>query len=134
MADSTTTQAQSPKPRRVAQIVYLRPECIDEYRKCHAAVWPAVLEQIRDSNIVDYSINLITKPRLTLYATFKYVGSDWDADMARMAANETVQEWWRMTDKMQESPNEGAKGSLAGNTGDGAGWWAGGEEVFYFEG
>lgn len=39
--------------KRVAQFVYLRPECLEEYKKCHAAVWPRVLEQIKDSNIVD---------------------------------------------------------------------------------
>lgn len=40
-------------PRRVGQWLYLRPECIDEYKKCHAAVWPEVLEQIKDSNVRD---------------------------------------------------------------------------------
>lgn len=39
--------------RRVHQIVKLKPECYDEYKKCHAEVWPEVLEQIRRSNIVD---------------------------------------------------------------------------------
>ena len=40
-------------PRRIGQWLYLRPECIDEYKKCHAAVWPEVLEQIKDSNVRD---------------------------------------------------------------------------------
>lgn len=40
-------------PRRIGQWLYLRPECIDAYKKCHAAVWPEVLEQIKDSNIAD---------------------------------------------------------------------------------
>lgn len=39
--------------RRIGQWLYLRPECIDAYKKCHAAVWPEVLEQIKDSNIKD---------------------------------------------------------------------------------
>ncbi|EKG21338.1 Rhamnose mutarotase [Macrophomina phaseolina MS6] len=41
------------EPRRIGQFVYLKPECLEEYKKCHAAVWPEVLEQIKDSNIVD---------------------------------------------------------------------------------
>ena len=45
--------------------------------------------------------------------------------MARMAANPKVQEWWEMTDKMQESPVLEAKSSKAG------GWWKAAEEVFY---
>ena len=40
-------------PRRIGQWLYLKPSCIEEYKKCHAAVWPAVLEQIKDSNIKD---------------------------------------------------------------------------------
>ncbi|KAF1924033.1 DUF718 domain protein [Didymella exigua CBS 183.55] len=115
-------------PRRVGQWLYLRPECIDEYKKCHAAVWPAVLAQIKDSNVHDYSIYLSTTPRPTLFASFKYTGTAFDEDMARMAANPAVQEWWRMTDGMQESPVEGAVGSK-----DGPGWWGQTEEVFYVE-
>jgi len=29
--------------KRVAQIVKLKPECVEEYKKCHAKVWPDVL-------------------------------------------------------------------------------------------
>ncbi|KAF3912474.1 hypothetical protein ABW20_dc0104626 [Dactylellina cionopaga] len=115
-------------PRRVGQWVYLKPEYIEEYKKCHAEVWPEVLEQIKDSNIHDYSIFLSLLPRPTLFASFKYLGKSWDEDMARMMANPKVQEWWKLTDKMQESPVEGAIGSASG-----PGWWGQTEEVFYFE-
>ena len=40
-------------PRRIGQWLYLNPARIDEYKKCHAAVWPEVLAQIKDSNIKD---------------------------------------------------------------------------------
>lgn len=40
-------------PRRIGQWLYLRPDKIEEYKKCHAAVWPEVLAQIADSNIKD---------------------------------------------------------------------------------
>ena len=40
-------------PRRVGQVIYLKPEHIDEYKRVHAAVWPEVLEQIKDSNVRD---------------------------------------------------------------------------------
>lgn len=36
---------------RIAQIIYLRPEAIEPYKKCHAEVWPEVLQQIKDCNI-----------------------------------------------------------------------------------
>lgn len=67
-----------------------------------------------------------------LFASLKYVGNAFDADMARMAANPKVQEWWRMTDGMQESPVEGAVGSLEASKGNG-GWWGQSEEVFRLE-
>ncbi|KAF1919229.1 rhamnose mutarotase [Ampelomyces quisqualis] len=115
-------------PRRIGQWLYLRPERVSDYKNCHAKVWPQVLEQIKDSNIKDYSIFLSMSPRPTLFASFKYVGNAFDADMARMAANPKVQEWWRMTDEMQESPVHGAVGSK-----EGPGWWGQTEEVFYVE-
>lgn len=31
----------------------LKPDCVEEYKKCHAKVWPEVLKQIKDSNIED---------------------------------------------------------------------------------
>lgn len=39
--------------KRIQQIVKLRPEYLAEYKKCHAAVWPEVLKQIKECNIVD---------------------------------------------------------------------------------
>lgn len=83
----------------------------------------------RSSNLINAdSIFLTLSPRPTLFASFKYVGYAFDEDMARMAANPKVQEWWRMTDGMQESPVEGATGSASG-----PGWWGQTEEVFYVE-
>jgi L-rhamnose mutarotase len=49
MSTSKTDQG----PRRIGQWLYLKPEKIEEYKKCHAQVWPEVLEQIKDSNIKD---------------------------------------------------------------------------------
>jgi len=37
----------------------------------------------------------------TLFATFKWVGSDWEGDMKKMSENPEVREWWAMTDGMQ---------------------------------
>jgi len=76
--------------------------------------------------ILQDSIHLIMKPRPMLFATFKHIGHDFEGDMARMAANPKVREWWTVTDAMQESPVEGAVGSA-----EGPGWWEPLEEVFY---
>ncbi|PSS03256.1 hypothetical protein BD289DRAFT_478721 [Coniella lustricola] len=112
--------------KRYAQIVKLKPEHYDEYKKVHAAVWPEVAKQIKNSNIVDYSIFYDDLSHV-LFATFKYVGYDYAGDMEKMKDNPKVREWWKMTDKFQESFVPGAESSEAGEPS----WWKPVEEVFY---
>ncbi|KAI1851934.1 hypothetical protein JX265_008261 [Neoarthrinium moseri] len=127
-------RAESPKDsgrqknpgRRIAQIVKLKPEHVAEYKKCHAKVWPEVLQQIKACNIADYSIFWDDASGI-LFATFKYVGYDYAGDMERMKENPKVREWWAMTDAYQESLVPGAKSSESGEPS----WWKGLEEVFY---
>lgn len=116
-----------PEARRIAQIVKVKRDSIPTYKECHAAVWPAVLKQIKDCNISDYSI-FLDETSCTLFACMKYTGSDYDADMEKMKANPEVRKWWEMTDSMQETPVEGSKGST-----DEKGWWVPLEEVFRCE-
>lgn len=122
-----TAMSSPSEPRRIGQIVRLRRESLQAYKDCHTAVWPEVLKQIKDCNIVDYSI-FLDEHSMTLFATMKYTGSDFEADMDKMRANEKVREWWTMTDGMQESFVEGSKGST-----DEKGWWKDLEEVFRVE-
>ncbi|KAE8148939.1 rhamnose mutarotase [Aspergillus avenaceus] len=112
--------------KRIAQIVHLKPSAVKAYKECHANVWPEVLQQIEECNIKDYSIFFDNDK--TLFATFKYVGEDFEADMLRMKANPKVREWWGLTDGMQESLTPGAVGSAEGPS-----WWKVLDEVFYKE-
>ena len=57
-------------------------------------------------------------PLQLLIANFKYTGSDYDADMKAIAADEETQRWWKVTDGMQESFEAGATGS-----GQEVPWW-----------
>ena len=61
--------------------------------------WPGVLEQIRRSNIRNYSI---FREGRSCSRYFEYVGDDFEADMAAMAADPETQRWWALTDAMQE--------------------------------
>lgn len=99
-----------------------------EYKASHAAVWPEVLKQIKECNIEDYSIWWDDASGI-LFASFKYVGYDYQGDMEKMRGNPKVREWWKMTDGWQETLNEGAKSS---EEEDGPGWWKPVEEVFYY--
>lgn len=88
--------------RRVGLVIELRPEMEERYRALHADPWEGVLRRITDSNIRDYSIYLArVHGRLLLFSHFRYVGEDFDADMARIAADEETRRWWRETDPCQ---------------------------------
>ncbi len=104
--------------KRHGQIIGIKPEVLAEYKRYHAAVWPEILDMIRQCNIRNYSI--YHKDGL-LFAYFEYVGEDFAADMARMAADPKTREWWTHTDPMQEPVADRAAGE----------WWASMKEVFH---
>jgi len=104
--------------KRFGQTIHLKPECADEYVKHHAAVWQGVLEMIKECNIQNYSIY---KKDLVLFAYFEYVGTDFDADMARMAADPETQRWWDVVKPLMQ-PIENRK---AGE------FWTDMEEIFH---
>ena len=108
---------------RYGSIIGLRQEKVEEYKALHAAAWPDVLKMIRECGIRNYSIFLrrLEDGRYYLFSYFEYHGSDFDADMARMAADPTTQDWWKLCKPCQSplidrGPEE---------------WWARMEEVFY---
>ena len=75
--------------KRYGSVIALRPDKIEEYKKLHAAVWPDVLKMIKQCHIRNYSIYLRRLPdgRHYLFSYFEYTGSDFAADMAKMAAD-----------------------------------------------
>jgi L-rhamnose mutarotase len=83
--------------RRYCKVVRLRLEHRDEYIAIHNAVWPTVLATIERCHIRNYSIFLHGD---LLIAYFEYHGADFDADMARMAADPETQRWWDVTNAM----------------------------------
>lgn len=106
--------------KRYGSLIGLRPEALDEYKRYHAAVWPEVLAMIRKCNIRNYSIFL--KDGL-LFSYFEYHGTNYDADMAHMAADPKTQEWWKIMGPMQRPLETRAAGE----------WWASMEEVFHVD-
>jgi L-rhamnose mutarotase len=110
--------------QRFGQIIRLKPEKYDEYKRLHAAVWEDVLAQLRKANITNYSI--YHRGGL-LFAYFEYTGDDFAADMAKVANDPRTHEWWAVTDPCQ-TPFEGdSKGSTEGN------WWLSMEELFHMD-
>ena len=109
--------------KRYGSIIGLRPEKLEEYKKLHAAVWPDVLKMIKTCHIQNYSIYLrrLDDGRHYLFAYFEYTGSDFAADMAKMAADPATQRWWSVCKPCQQP--------LAGRAPDE--WWSDMEEVFH---
>ena len=79
------------KMQRYGMVIKLRPEKYEEYKRLHAAVWPDVLDMIKQCHIQNYSIY---HKDGYLFGYFEYVGDDFQADMAEMAADPTTQDWW----------------------------------------
>ena len=105
--------------QRYGQIIKVRPEKEEYYRKLHANAWEGVLKTITDCNIRNYSIYLRDG---LLFAYFEYVGTDFDADMAKMAADPVTQEWWKECIPCQQKIETATEDE----------WWVNMEEVFHW--
>lgn len=110
-------------PKRYAMVTGLRPEKEIHYRKLHAEPWPSVIAKIKECNIRNFSIHrTMIGGKPYLFAYFEYVGGDFEADMAKMAADPETQRWWKETDPCQRPlPEALAKGQI----------WTMAEEVFW---
>ena len=103
---------------RYGMLLRVRPERFEEYKQYHEAVWPEILHLIRECNVRNYSI--FTKDYF-LFAYYEYVGLDYAADMAKMAANPKMREWWDLMEPMQDPIPSRVPGE----------WWARMEECFH---
>ena len=104
--------------KRYGMVIAVKPDRLEDYKRHHAAVWPDVLKVIHECNIRNYSIYY--KDGL-LFSYFEYIGDDYEADMARMAASPITQKWWAVVMPCQEPLPSRAEGE----------WWAQMEEVFH---
>lgn len=113
----------SSSPLRYGMVTGLKPEKIAQYKKLHASPWPEVQKRISECNIQNYSIYLQKiDNQYFLFSYFEYTGSDFDADMKKMAADSMTQKWWKETDPCQLPLKEAlAKHQI----------WSSMEEVFH---
>ena len=104
--------------KRYGQVIRVKPDKLEEYKRYHANVWPEVLSMIHECNMRNYSIY---HKDGYLFAYFEYIGDDFDADMTKMAADPVTQKWWDICKPMQEPLETRVEGE----------WWANMEEVFH---
>lgn len=82
-------------------VIGLRDEHEEEYRRLHAG--EGVRDLLVQANIRNFTIYLARLPDGNLYefARYDYVGDDYDADMARLAADPRNIAWLDLCDPMQ---------------------------------
>jgi L-rhamnose mutarotase len=107
--------------QRYAEVIQLRPEHEAEYIRYHAETWPGVLHTIAECGIRNYSIFLRNG---VLFAYYEYHGTDYAADMRKMAECPETQRWWAIMDPMQARMKDAAPGEK----------WSRMREVFHFDG
>ena len=108
--------------QRMAMVIGIKPDRIDDYKRLHADAWPDILNMISACNITNYSIYL-REPENLLFGYWEYTGDDFDADAARMAADPRTQEWWGICMPCQDPLETRKEGE----------WWAMMEEVFHHD-
>ena len=92
------------KIKRYGSITGVKPEKVEYYKYLHSHPWPAVGRKISECNIRNYSIYLreLEPGKFYLFSYFEYTGSDFAADMAKMALDPETQRWWKETDPCQQ--------------------------------
>jgi L-rhamnose mutarotase len=112
-------------PQRYAWITGLKPDKAACYRQLHANPWPGVNQMIKACHIRNFSIHeREIEGKLYLFAYLEYTGTDFEADMNRMAADPETQRWWKQTDPCQSPlPDAAAAGKI----------WADMKEIYFLK-
>lgn len=115
---STRSSYATVEGKRYASVIKLKPEYRERYIVLHAHPFPGLIEQLRASGLRNYSIFL--KEDL-LFSLVEYTGDEYSSDMTDIENNSTVQDWWKLTDPMQETLS----------TGNSNEWWVSMKELFH---
>jgi L-rhamnose mutarotase len=106
--------------KRYGEVIKVKPEKLEEYKKLHANPWPEINQMLSKCNMTNYSV--FYKDGY-LFSYFEYVGEDFKADMEKMKESSFMHKWWEVCNPCQiplESRDEGE-------------WWAKMEEVYHLD-
>lgn len=110
--------------QRLGSVIGLKPEMEALYRQLHANAWDSVLDQLKKSNIYNYSIYITElEGKKYLFSYFEYRGKDFESDMNLVAEDPETQRWWSQTDPCQIQLQNRQAGSN----------WSEMERVFFVE-
>lgn len=91
------------KVKRVGMVIGIKPEKIPAYKDLHADTYSGVRDLLTKANMKNLSIFMhqLDDGRYYLFGYYEYTGNDFDADMAKLAAEPRNKQWLSMTDPMQ---------------------------------
>lgn len=101
-------------------------EHIEQYMAMHDHTWDEVMDRMYKSNMRDFMVWL-HEESMTMFHSFCYVGDDFEADMAAIAADPITRFWWSYCEPCQQPlhwtgapPSQGGAGdpSFKGQ------WWS----------
>ena len=117
---TTTEETMDKQVKRYGWVIKVKPEKLEYYKELHANPWLEVNAMLKECNIQNYSIYFRDG---LLFSYLEYTGTDFEADMAKMAADPMTQKWWKETDPCQEPVDSADEGV----------WWADMEEVYHLD-
>lgn len=84
-------------------VIGIKPDRIDAYEALHAASNAGVRDLLARYNMRNFSIYLkqLENNSYYLFGYYEYTGTNYQADMEKLAAEPRNQEWLKVTDFMQ---------------------------------
>ncbi|NDJ52214.1 MAG: L-rhamnose mutarotase [Chloroflexi bacterium] len=86
--------------QRFGQVVRLKPDAFDEYKRLHDSIWPELVDAMRAANLHN---STIFHHANMLFMYYEYWGEDLEADLARVSESPQSREWAQLTNALQMS-------------------------------
>lgn len=89
--------------QRIGMVIGVKPDQISAYEALHAASNPGVRDLLNKYNMHNFSIYIhkLDDGKYYLFGYYEYTGSDYKADMEKLAAEPRNQKWLSVTAPMQ---------------------------------
>jgi L-rhamnose mutarotase len=103
MAAGLHTKPESTPVQRVGMVIGIKPDQISAYESLHAASNAGVRDLLAKYHMHNFSIFIhqLDDGKYYLFGYYEYTGSDYQTDMANLAAEPRNQKWLSVTDAMQ---------------------------------
>ncbi|HXW92617.1 MAG TPA: L-rhamnose mutarotase [Terriglobales bacterium] len=89
--------------RRIGMVIGIKSDRISAYEALHAASNPGVRDLLRKYHMHNFSIFIhrLDDGKYYLFGYYEYTGTNYQNDMAKLAAEPGNQKWLSVTDSMQ---------------------------------